>query len=150
MDNPRITYVVHIAATPEELWVALTSPDALMKNWGRIESKWSVGSKVSEIDGSGKVLWEGEVVRREPPRLLSFTFDVVGSGEPPTEVTFELSAPASKVAPNALVVRLTVTQMGFHENSKVFTECARAWPEILSSVKTYLETGRPLGFVWNH
>ena len=57
MDNPRITYVVHIAATPEELWVALTSPDALMKNWGRIESKWSVGSKVSEIDGARKVIW---------------------------------------------------------------------------------------------
>jgi uncharacterized protein YndB with AHSA1/START domain len=150
MDNPKITYTIHIAATPEKLWEALTSLKALKKNWGKIESQWTVGSQVTEVDGFGKLLWKGEVLRSEPPRLLSFTFDVIGSGEPPTEVTFELGPPASEVAPNAPVVRLTVTQAGFEENSKLFDDCARAWTEILSSVKTYLETGRPLQFVWKH
>ncbi len=79
------------------------------------------------------------------PRLLSFTFDVTGSSERPTEVTFELSPPVTEVAPNAPVVRLTVTHVGFQENSKLFIGCIRAWSEILSSVKTYLETVRPLG-----
>jgi len=150
MDNPDITYAIYIAATLEKLWKALTSPEALMKTWGRIESEWTVGSRVSEVSDSGKLLWGGEVLHSEPPRLLSFTFDVTDSGEPPTEVTFELSPPGPDVAVDAPVVKLTVTQIGFHENSKLLTGCIRAWPEILSSVKTYLETGHPLPFVWKH
>jgi uncharacterized protein YndB with AHSA1/START domain len=119
MDNPNITYVIHIATTPEKLWEALTSPEALMKNWGKIESQWRVASRVTEVSDSGKLLWEGEVLHSEPPRLLSFTFDVAGSGEPPTEVRFELSPPASEVAPNESIVRLTVTQAGFEEQQIV-------------------------------
>jgi uncharacterized protein YndB with AHSA1/START domain len=119
MDNPYITYVIHIATTPEKLWEALTSPEALMKNWGKIESQWRVASRVTEVSDSGKLLWEGEVLHSEPPRLLSFTFDVAGSGEPPTEVRFELSPPASEVAPNESIVRLTVTQAGFEEQQIV-------------------------------
>ncbi len=72
MDNPDITYAIYIAATPEKLWKALTSPEALMKTWGRIESEWTVGSRVSEVSDSGKLLWGGEVLHSEPPRLLSF------------------------------------------------------------------------------
>jgi len=106
MDNPDITYAIYIAATPEKLWKALTSPEALKKNWGRIESPWTVGSTVTP--------------------------------------------PVTEVAPNAPVVRLTLTQTGFQENSTLRSGCSRAWPEILSSVKTYLETGRPLPFVWKH
>src|SRR5262249_55923625 len=99
MDNPKITYVIHIATTPEKLWEALTSPEALKENWGKIKSQWTVGSRVTEVSGSGKLLWEGQVLQSEPVRLLSYTFDVTGSGELPTEVRFELSPPASEVAP---------------------------------------------------
>jgi uncharacterized protein YndB with AHSA1/START domain len=150
MDNPTINYCIYVATTPEKLWEVLTNSEALKANWGKIESQWTVGSKVTEVDDSGKVLWKGEVLRSEPPRLLSYTFDVIGSGESPTEVTFELSPPETEIAANARVVRLTVTQIGFQENSKLFAGCVRAWPEILSSVKTSLETGRPLGFAWKH
>jgi hypothetical protein len=69
---------------------------------------------------------------------------VIGSNEPPTVVTFELSAPVSPIAQDARVVQLRLTQAGFEENSKVMTGCARAWPEILSSVKTYVETDSAL------
>jgi uncharacterized protein YndB with AHSA1/START domain len=93
----------------------------------------------------GKVLWQGEVLRSEPPRLLSFTFGVNGVDEPPTEVTFELGPPVSKVAQGAKVVRLMVTQTGFTEGSSLSAECAR---EILSSFKSDIETGSALPFVW--
>jgi hypothetical protein len=88
------------------------------------------------------------VLHCEPPRLLSYTFDVIGSGEPASEVIFELSTPASEIAPDESIVRLTLTQPGFLANSKLMAGCARAWPEILSSFKTYSETRRPLRFVW--
>ena len=145
-----ITYVIHIGATPEQLWQTLTDPEALKANWGRIQSEWTIGSQVTEVDGAGKTLWSGEVLRSDPPRLLSYTFDVIGSQEPPTTVTFELTSPATEVAANAPVVMLTLTQTGFPQNSEVFSGCNRAWPEILSSVKTYVETGRPLRFLWKH
>jgi len=150
MGSPRITYVIHVATTPERLWEALTSPEVLKSNCGRIASEWTVGSSVTEVDDAGRTLWTGEVLRNEPPRLLSFTFAVTGSGEPPTEVTFALSPPANEVAPTESIVQLTVTQDGFQDDSKLFTGCARAWPGILSSIKTYLEAGRPLRFVWKH
>jgi uncharacterized protein YndB with AHSA1/START domain len=97
------------------------------------------------VSGSGSLLWQGKVLRSEPPRLLSFSFDVTGSGETPTRVTFELDRPVSKIAPY-----LTVTQAGFEENSKMRADCARAWTEILSSIKSYVETGKPLPFAWKH
>jgi len=150
MANDTLTYTIHIAASLEQLWAAITSPEVLEKNWGRIRSQWTRGSKVTEVDDSGKVLWAGDVRRSEPPRLLSYTFDVTGSGEPATEVTFDLSPPVSPIAAGSHVVQLRLTQAGFPENSEVRAGCARAWPEILSSVKTYVETGRPLGFAWKH
>jgi uncharacterized protein YndB with AHSA1/START domain len=62
-NNPRETadfaYVIHIATTPERLWQALTTSDALEKNWGRIESHWTIGSEVTEVDGHGELLWKG-------------------------------------------------------------------------------------------
>lgn len=140
--SETINYVIYIATTPENLWDALTHPEALKKNWGIIESQWTVGSPVTEVSEAGRVLWKGEVLRSEPLRLLWFTFQVIGDGEP-TEVRFELSARESFVG-------LTVTQLGFQPDSKLFQACSRAWPEIMSSFKTYLETGRPLRFGWKH
>jgi uncharacterized protein YndB with AHSA1/START domain len=142
--------VIHVATTREDLWEALTSPRALELNWGKIRSEWAVGAEVSGVSKTGEVLWKGEVLRSDPPRLLSYTFDVTGSGELAGEVTFSIDAPASKVATGATVVRLTLTHSGFGDDNKLFSGCARAWPEILSSLKSYLETGRPLPFVWNH
>jgi len=58
MAHPRISYDIHIGTTAEKLWEALTSPEALRRNWGRIESQWTQGSAVTEVDDSGRVLWK--------------------------------------------------------------------------------------------
>jgi hypothetical protein len=90
------------------------------------------------------------VRRSEPPRHLSFTFDVAGIDENPTNVSFEIGAPVSEVAPSASIARLKVVQSGFAENSKLRDDCARAWTEILSSMKSYVETAGALAFDWQH
>jgi hypothetical protein len=41
-------------------------------------------------------------------------------------------------------VRLTVTHDEFEEGSVVFEKIIVGWPSVLSSLKTYLETGRAL------
>jgi uncharacterized protein YndB with AHSA1/START domain len=146
MSHPKITYVIYIATTADKLWHALTSAAALKENWGDIQSEWTKGAKITEVDQSGKVLWTGEVLRSEPGRLLSYTMD----GDEPTEVTVELGPPSSHLAPNTNIVRLELNQTGFKDPSKLLPDCARAWAEILSSLKSYLETGRSLGFAWKH
>jgi uncharacterized protein YndB with AHSA1/START domain len=150
MAQHDISYVIHIASTPDRVWQALTGAVALQQNWGRIHSNWTPGARVEEVSDSGKVLWQGEVVEAKPGRHLSFTFDVVGSGEKPTNVSFDIAAPASATKPNEAVVRLTTTQSGFAEGSKLMPECARAWTEIMSSIKSYVETGKALPFAWKH
>jgi uncharacterized protein YndB with AHSA1/START domain len=149
-EQSAVNYVIHVAATPEQLWDALTSAEALRHTWGHIESTWRPGAPVSEVDDSGKILWKGEVIRADAPRALSFTFDVAGDGEPPTQVTFELERPVSRVSGNSPAVRLVLTQTGFPRDSKLSADCARAWTEILSSMKSYVETGKAIPFDWKH
>jgi uncharacterized protein YndB with AHSA1/START domain len=150
MAQRDVSYVIHIASTPERVWQALTGAEALQQNWGIIRSKWTPGARVEEVSDSGKLLWQGEILEAEPGRRLSFTFDVPGSDEKPTSVSFDITAPASPLRPHEAVVRLTTTQSGFAEGSKLMPDCARAWTEIMSSVKSYVETGKALPFAWKH
>jgi uncharacterized protein YndB with AHSA1/START domain len=123
---------------------------ALKACWGKIHSAWSAGAPVQEVSNTGAVPWQGRIQRSEPPRHLAFTFDVPGTDEKPTDVSFEIEPPVSKVAPGHSIVRLKVVQSGFADNSKLLNECARAWTEILSSFKSYVETGGALPFDWRH
>jgi hypothetical protein len=43
-------------------------------------------------------------------------------------------------------VRLTVVHDGFDDGSNVLDAIRQGWPPLLSSLKTYLETGEPLNF----
>ena len=44
------------------------------------------------------------------------------------------------------VVRLSVVHDGFDSGSLVFEAIRDGWPPLLSSLKTFLETGEPLDF----
>jgi uncharacterized protein YndB with AHSA1/START domain len=97
MTERQTSYMIHIATTPEDLWAVLTDEKALKACWGRIHSAWSAGAPVEEVSSSGTVLWHGQVRRVDPPHHLSFTFDVAGIDEKPTDVSFEVEPPVSKV-----------------------------------------------------
>lgn len=75
MDKPKFVYVTYIAPTPEKLWEALTNADFTEKYWNkvRIQSDWKKGASIRYGDAS-KTWWEGEILKIEPPRLLSYTF----------------------------------------------------------------------------
>ena len=46
--------------------------------------------------------------------------------------------------PFGKLVKLTLTHEGFAEGSKFFDGISKGWPAILSSLKSILETGKPL------
>jgi uncharacterized protein YndB with AHSA1/START domain len=79
------------------------------------------------------------VLEVEPPHRLVMTFDVTpeGATEPPSRVIYLLEEVHG-------ATKLTVTHDGFPPNSDVLKGISQGWPQILSSLKTYLERGAPM------
>ncbi len=142
MGKPDFVYVVFIQSTPEAVWQALTTPEFIAKYWRgrRIESDWQTGSPVRHLRPDGGSYGEGEVLEADPPRLLSYTFRLRhGDGlldEHPAQVTFEIEDAGA-------AVKLTLKH-GHSEDTVRPEVMNNAWPAILSSLKTLLETGEPL------
>ncbi len=142
MNKSGIVHVIYIVATRSAVWDALTRPELTQRYWfdTRIESDWSVGSKVL-YRREGKITDEHLVLEVVPKILLRHTFHPVFTkqyrAEPASRVTFSL-------AEDGGVVRLTMTHDEFPPDSRVFPACSVGWPMILSSLKTFLETGKPL------
>jgi uncharacterized protein YndB with AHSA1/START domain len=144
-DRSKFTCTSYIAASPEKVWEALTSPAFTEQYWaGRhIVSTWKPGASVQMLKADGSVDWEGEVITITPRRLLAYTFLAPrfepGSPEKPTRVTIELTQQET-------AVRLTLSHEGFKPDSKSYEGISQGWPAILSSLKSLLETGRAIDF----
>ncbi len=162
--SPVFVYTTYIAAPAERVWAALTTPEFTRQYWGGValHSEWKAGSPVLWQDAPDQPLIDrGDVVlESEPPWRLSYTWH---SFQPEHQAYFGWSdeefaqrakEPRSKVtfviaeAPGA--VKLTLVHDGFDEDSQMHAaisgnlDGSGGWPELLSSLKTLLETGQPL------
>ncbi len=142
MDERRIVYVSYIASHLAAVWDALTNPDITEIYWSgtRVESDWKVGSQVVYMRG-GTVTDEHILLTVEPPHSLRHSFHPIFTEEfrkeEPSRVTFTLEQSGD-------VVRLTLIHDMFPPHGRIYAACREGWPTILSSLKTLLETGRPL------
>lgn len=143
MSKPSFVYVTYIATTPERLWTALTQPEFTERYMfgRRVESTWTVGAPVRYWGREGTVSDSGQVLESDAPRRLVITwrveFDDALRNEGYSTVTFELE-------PLGGEVKLTVTHDELREGSGVQKGISMGWPKALSSLKSLLETGRPL------
>jgi DNA-binding transcriptional ArsR family regulator len=141
-DQLRHVYEIYIRTTPVRLWEAITSGEMTHRYFHktRVESEWKVGSKVIYTSSEGAVAVEGEVRACNPPRELEYTwnvkYDPERSGEQPSIVRWEIE----KVDD---CCRLTLLH-SFAEKSETYRAVKGGWNEILSSMKSLLETGKPL------
>jgi uncharacterized protein YndB with AHSA1/START domain len=142
MSRSKFMYVTYIRATPEKVFKALTEPEVTRQYWGHANvSDWKAGSswKHESADGS-KVLLVGEVVEHTPPRRLVITWAFpadAGNKAKYTRVTFDLE-------PVEDMVRLTVTHDELEPGSDMERGIMEGWPRVLSSLKSFLETGAAL------
>ena len=141
MRKPEFVYVTYIETKPEKLWEALTDSAFSERYWWgtKVVSDWKVGSPVA-LEWRGKVTDTGVIVEADPPRRLSYTWSNTSEefrNERPSRVTFALERYGK-------LVKLTLTHEGFAEGSKFFAGISKGWPAILSSLKSILETGKPL------
>ena len=143
MSKPSFVYVTYIASTPERIWEALTAAEFTERYMfgRRVESTWAVGSAVRYYGRDGRVSDSGEVLECEAPHRLVITwrveFDDALRREGYSKVTFELE-------PLGGEVKLTVIHDELREGSGVEQGISMGWPKALSSLKSLLETGRPL------
>ena len=143
--STEFVYVTYIASTPEKIWKALTDADLSRKYWGNSNvSDWKPGSSWKHVGGdSGKTMVVGEVVDATPPKRLVVTW------APPPEAANKAnhSRVSFALEPVGDMVRLTVVHDRLQPGSEMLKGITEGWPRVLSSLKSFLESGRPLD-VW--
>jgi uncharacterized protein YndB with AHSA1/START domain len=154
-------YRVYINATPEAIWEAITSPTWSvqygyaplvhyeLREGGEFRAYANEGMKAM---GCPDVISDGEVIESDPPRRLVQTWRMTMTPELAAEGFTRLTYEIDPVRGG--VTRLTVTHDVSSAPMWAFVlrgdgESAGAgggWNEVLSGLKTLLETGVPLAF----
>jgi uncharacterized protein YndB with AHSA1/START domain len=143
MSKSKFSYETYIATTVEMLWKALLDGEFTRQYWGHENiSDWQAGSawEHRRADNTRALVVLGEVLEATPPNRLVISWADPQHRETKarhSRVTFELE-------PIASMVRLTVTHDELEPGSEMERKVSRGWPRVLSSLKTLLETGRPL------
>jgi uncharacterized protein YndB with AHSA1/START domain len=143
MSDEKFVYVIYIAATPEKVWKALLDGEMTRQYWGRENvSDWKPGSKWEHrrFDDARTVDLVGLVVECDPPRRLVLTWAEVADAADKSRHT-RVAIDVEKVED---MVRLTVTHDEFKPGTDMLRKISNGWPRVLSSLKSFLETGRPL------
>jgi uncharacterized protein YndB with AHSA1/START domain len=142
--KPAIVYTIYIASTPQQVWQALTSAEFSRKYFfgNAVEVDLRVGGAYIVRTPDGALHISGEVMECDPPRKLTFTFNVnwpeLIEKLGPTLVSYEIEQAGD-------AVKLTMLQS--HDrplSDDILSGGRQGWPAILSSLKSVLETGTPL------
>jgi uncharacterized protein YndB with AHSA1/START domain len=143
--KPAIVYTIYIASTPEKVWQALTSAEFSRKYFfgNSVEVDLKVGGAYIVRTPDGALHISGEVIECVSPKRLTVTFNVnwpaLIEKLGPTLVTYEIEQSGD-------AVKLTLLQS--HDrpiSDDILSGGRQGWPAILSSLKSVLETGNPLG-----
>jgi len=162
MSNTIQMHRVYIKATPQAIWSAITKPewteqygyaplvDYDMRAGGQFRAYPNEGMK--QFPGVPSVILDGEVIEADPPRKLVQTWRMLMdpglAAEGFTRLTYEI------VPVKGGVTRLTVThELGGAPKLAALLSGEResegaggGWSEVLSGLKTLLETGQSLPF----
>jgi uncharacterized protein YndB with AHSA1/START domain len=142
--RPAIVYTIYIASTPDMVWEALTSAKFSRQYFSgnAVEVELRVGGAFIVRQPDGSVHISGEVIECEPARKLTVTFNVnwpaLIERLGPTLVTYEIE-------PVGEAMKLTLSQSHDRPISEdILSGGRQGWPAILSSLKSVIETGKPL------
>jgi uncharacterized protein YndB with AHSA1/START domain len=143
MSNAKssFVYVIYIRTTAERLWSALTTSDFAQQYWGgaRPEAEWKRGGAWKLTFPDGRVADKGEITEFDPPKRLVIRWRNEFMPEFKAEgwslCTMEIEAARGEA------VKLTVTHAMERADSKLIGAVSSGWPQILSDLKSLLETG---------
>ena len=135
-------YCIFIKATPETVWDAITKPEFTERYFHGVRMELRDGRRWSTMrDGRA---WDEPILEIDPPYRLVHEwvagYDPVMGAEEPSRVTWELEPQADGTT------LLTVVHDRLEGAPKTAANVAGVgWMFVLSNLKTFLETGEPLG-----
>ena len=141
MQKPELVYSTYIRTTPKKVWAAITKPEFTRQYWGGAKnvSDWKKGSKWEHVfeDEPDTCAVHGKVVESIPPKRLVLTWVDPDDASDKSRLTFEIEAIDDMVC-------LKVTHGDFQAGSQMAGKVSGGWPRVLSSLKSFLETGKGL------
>ena len=135
-------FEIYIKTTPERLWEALTDREMRRTYFFGVgfTSDWSPGSRYEGVHPlAPRALFEGENLEVDPPRRLVQSFWALFSEDVKQEGTTRLTW---EIEPIGDSCRLTLTHDQLREDANI--AIYGGWPQVLSGLKTLLETGESL------
>ncbi len=145
----KLVNIIYIRTSPRALWNALTRPQFTRQYYVGLELKAELkrGGRFdymhrTELHGRPGAGVEGVVIEVTPRKKLVHSFEPKFIDDGASRVTYEIE-------PMGLVCKLTVTHDQFPEGGSTLETVREGWPEILSSLKSLLETGEALAIPRN-
>jgi uncharacterized protein YndB with AHSA1/START domain len=142
-ETTSFVYVTYIQSTPDKVFEAITRPELASRYWGHENvSDWQPGSRWEHIraDDDRTVELVGKIIEINPPKRLVMTWTNASQEADPdsySRVTFDVEEYED-------MVRLTVSHDDLLADGGMAKGVSRGWPLVLSSLKSFLETGRAL------
>ena len=138
MAESRFAYVTYIRSTPEAVWAALVSPEAMKDYFFGLpfEAEPMTGGSWRRLFPDGSLMTEGEFLEFNPASRLVMSW----RNAEPEKRAEGFSRCAMELAPVGDATKLTVTQSIGVDNSKLIAAVADAWPQVISNLKSYIET----------
>jgi len=140
INHSKFVYTIYIRATPEKIWNAITNPVITRQYWAHENiSNWKEGSEWLHVaDDSNRIIkLVGIIVKAIPNKLLMLTWADPMYMDDDSTVTIEIE-------PINYAARLRIIHNNFKNGSKMFERIKDGWPKVLSSMKSFLETEKPL------
>jgi uncharacterized protein YndB with AHSA1/START domain len=140
-EGAMAVFEVYIKTTPERLWEAITDPRLRARySFGvQTHSDWTPGSRY-EASVPGVIdIAAGENLEVDPPRRLVQSFNALWSDDVRAAGTSRVTWEITPVGDSC---QLTVIHDRLAEDAN--PELYGGWPQILSGLKTLLETGESL------
>jgi uncharacterized protein YndB with AHSA1/START domain len=138
------TYDIYIGAPVGRVWKGLVDGDMTKQYvYGtRLETQLKKGAPYAFVgDGDFKVV-DGSILEIEPEKRLVMTWsahwDESVAKDPPSRVTYELAAAGPSTT------KLHIIHDDFDGQTATYTGSVEGWPLMMSSLKSLLETGKPL------
>ena len=144
---------IYIRATPQAIWDAITKPEWTEKYGygGRVDVDLRPGGRFRTIAdaamqqaGMPEVVVDGEVVEADPPNRLVQTWRAGWDTEPATRLTYEIV----EKQPGVCCLTITHDLEGAPRTAAMVAGAVDGagggWAEVISDLKTLLETGRSL------
>jgi uncharacterized protein YndB with AHSA1/START domain len=139
MAESRYAYTTYIRATAPAVWDALLSAEAQKTYFFELpfEAEQKVGGSWRRLFPDGSLMTEGKFLEFEPSSRLVMSW----RNAEPEKKAEGFSTCVMALEPAGGATKLTVTQSVGVDNSKLIAAVADAWPQVISNLKSYLETG---------